>query len=173
MHEPTVTPTSVGVRYGFIAGFSLIIVSLIFMLLERSTNSTLAQVLSFLILGGGIVAAYLYFKEHNHSYMSYGQGLGIGAILGSIAGVLGGVFSAIYTTFIDNTILEKAMEMEVQKMEERGLSDEQIEKAVEVAQMFSGPLAMIILSILLYTIGAFFLSLIIAAIMKRNRPEFE
>jgi hypothetical protein len=168
----TPSPAAVGLRYGLIIGFILVLYSLLLYLTELNENTVLSW-LGGIILFAGIVLAYKQFRQENMGFMSYGQGLGIGTVLGAVVGLLSGIFIAVYTKFIDPTIMQKAMDKQVEQMESRGLSDAQIEQSLEYANMFSGPVAMILMSILVYLIGAFFLSLIIAAIMKRSRPEFE
>lgn len=173
MNEQTNTkPTSVGLRYGFITGFLLIIFSLVLYLADLSENRALT-LSGWLIVVAGLVLAMKAFRQENNGFMEYGQGLGIGTIVGALAGVLAGIFGAIYTSYIDPSIVQKALDKQVMQMEDQGMSQAQIDKAIEYGNMFSGPVAIVIFSIVLYAIGAFILSLIIAAIMKRSRPEFE
>ncbi|WP_205500655.1 DUF4199 domain-containing protein [Rufibacter psychrotolerans] len=172
MNEQTVTPTSAGLRYGLITGFILIIYSLVLYLTELNENTWLSA-LGFLILVGGLFFAFKYFKADHAGFMSYGQGLGTGTILGAVVGVLVGIFSAVYINLIDPSIMQKQIDLQVEQMENRGLSDEQIEQSLEMVNTFSGPVPTVLMSILLYALGAFLLSLVIAAIMKRSRPEFE
>ena len=55
----------------------------------------------------------------------------------------------------------------------QGLPDEQIDAGMAMAENFQGPLTMILGGTVLTLIVGFILSLIIAAIMKNSRPEFE
>ena len=58
-------------------------------------------------------------------------------------------------------------------MLEQGLSDEQIDSAMAIAENFQGPVTMILGATVVTLIIGFLLSLVLSAIMKNARPEFE
>ncbi|WP_133272078.1 DUF4199 domain-containing protein [Hymenobacter radiodurans] len=168
-----VSTTSVGLRYGLLTGIVSIIYSFILLAANLQQNSALA-LLSFVILIVGIILAHKTYKESNNGFMSYGQGLGIGALVGLVTGLLGGVFNYIYTTFIDPSAAQRAMEQARAKLEESGsMSDAQIDQTVQMSQRFSSGPVGIVVALISFAIAGFLLSLIIAAITKHNRPEFE
>lgn len=168
----SVTPSSVGIRYGLLTGVVSVILSLI--LYVSGLEQSPARWLSFLVLGGGIFLAHKFFKEHNAGFMSYGQGLSIGATLSGIAGVLGAIFTYLYINFIDTEFIGRAMEKARADMEARGnLTDEQIEQGLTMTARFMTPGLLFIGAILGTLFFGFLLSLLIAAITKNPRPEFE
>lgn len=166
-----ISPSSVALRYGLITGFVSIIYALILYITKSNTNTTLSW-LGMIIPIVGIWLALDAFKKENGGFMSYGQGLGIGTLLTTISGVLGGIFTYVYVSFIDTTVLTRMREMQVLEMEKKGLSDTQIEDAMSMAESFSGPGMMLVMSILFGALMGFLISLIISAIKKNNRPEF-
>jgi len=168
----TTSPSSVAIRFGLIIGFVSIIYSLILFVTETNTNTTLSW-LGMIIPIVGIVLAYKAFKNENDGYMSYGQGLGIGTLLSAISGILSGLFTYVYVSFIDPTVLSRMREMQVLELEKKGMSDEQIEQAQGMVEKFSGPGMMLVFAIIGGIVIGFIISLIVAAIMKNNRPEFE
>ncbi|RNI30330.1 DUF4199 domain-containing protein [Rufibacter immobilis] len=172
MNERTVTPGSVGVRYGIITGFISIIFSLILYVTGLHTNKAVTYI-GMIIPIAGIVLAYNYFKKENNGYMSYGQGLGIGTLLATVSGVLSSIFAYIYLKFIDPNIIEQIRNSSIEEMERNGMSDEQIEAATSMTEKFTTPEMMFIFGLIGAVFLGFIFSLIIAAIMKRNRPEFE
>jgi hypothetical protein len=153
-------------------GLLSIIISLV--LFMTSLDQSPAKWLSIVVLIGGIVMAHSFFKRSNGGFMSYGQGLSIGSIISVIVGVLSGIFSYIYMTFVDTDFMARTMEKARADMEAKGnMTDEQIDQAMAMSQKFtSGPL-MIVFAILGTLIMGFILSLIISAITKNTRPEFE
>jgi len=169
-NQPSVT--AVALKYGLITALVGIVYSLVLNVLDLSTNQWLTS-LSYLILIAGLVLAMRDFKSNNYGYMSYGQGLGIGSLLSAIFGLLSGIFSWIYTTYIDPEFMGRMQEVQRTKMLEQGLSDEQIDAALGMAAKFQNPLTMIFGSMAVFLIIGFILSLIIAAIIKNKRPEFE
>jgi len=170
---PTVvTTTSVGMRYGLLTGIASIIFSLV--LYMSNTEDGPARWLSFVILGVGIVLAHKFYKQHNAGFMSYGQGLGIGATLSGIVGVLSAIFTFIYVNYIDTEFMNRAMEKARASMEARGsLTEEQIEQGMAMTTKFMTPTFLFLGGVLGTLFFGFLLSLLIAAITKNNRPEFE
>lgn len=170
----SVTTTSAGLRYGVIIGIVSVIYSFVLMItnMEQQTG---AGIITFAILIAGIVLAHKYYKQHNAGFMSYGQGLGIATVVGAVSGLLGGIFRYVYITFIDPQYMENMMNTIRAKFEADGkMSDEQIDQAMQMTQKFSGtgPVS-IVFAVLGTAFFAFLLALIISAITKRNRPEFE
>jgi hypothetical protein len=174
--ESTPTPvstTSVAVRYGLLTGVVSVIYAFILLAANLEQNTALS-LLSLVILIGGIFLAHKNYKDNNGGFMSYGQGLGIGTLVSLIAGLLGSIFRYVYMSFIDPSAAQRAIDQARAKLEEAGtMSDAQIDQAIQMSQRFSsGPMG-VVFGIIMSVIVGFLLSLIIAAITKHNRPEFE
>ena len=175
-HDTTTHPTaptvwSKGSKGGLITGAVLVVFSLIMFLIGEGNNQWLKGLFTFFSLVIGIVLTHRAFKDENGSYMTYGQGLGLGSVLGLITGVLVGIFTFIYLSFVDSSVLQESFDEIRIQYEEAGMSDAQIDQAMEMAEKFSSPgilLVTMIISVLFY---AFFLSLIISAFTKNNNPE--
>ncbi|WP_187264308.1 DUF4199 domain-containing protein [Pontibacter beigongshangensis] len=172
MTEKQPTVASVAIKYGIAGGVIAVLYSAILMIFGESTNKWLGF-LSYLILVGAIVIAMQQFKRENEGYMSYGQGLGLGTLVATIMGLLSGIFMVIYTTFIDPDHFATIMDQQRMELEERGMSDEQIDSALAIGESMSGPFTTLIMSIVGFALIGLLLSLVISAIMKKNRPQFE
>ena len=170
--QPQPSVTSVAVKYGLLTALVGVVYSLIIMVADLGDNRILSS-LAYLILIGGIVVAMKQYKAANFGYMSYGQGLGIGAIVSVIFGLLSGLFTWLYTEFVDTEYMARMMEKQREQMIQQGLSDEQIDAGMKMAENFQGPVTMILGAGVITLIIGFILSLIISAIMKNSRPEFE
>ncbi|QCR23212.1 DUF4199 domain-containing protein [Pontibacter sp. SGAir0037] len=168
--QPSVS--SVALKYGLIFGLISVVYSLILMLADLGTNKWLGG-LGYIILIVAIVVAIKEFKQRSGGFMSYGQGLGIGTLISAVVGLLGGIFMWAYTSFVDTNYMSNMMEQQRIELENRGMSDEQIDAALEMGQKFQGPLITIFAALIGYVIIGFIISLIISAIMKNTRPEFE
>jgi membrane glycosyltransferase len=163
---------SVAIRYGLLTGFVTVIYSFILFVGNLSENKILSS-LSYVILIVGIILAHKHFKKENGGYMSFGQGLGIGTLLSVILGLMSGIFMYIYIKFIDSSFLERMREMQVAELEKRNMSDEQIEQAMAITDKMMGPEMMVVWAIVATLVMGFLLSLIISAITKHTRPDYE
>jgi hypothetical protein len=168
----TATPKSVGLRYGLLVGLVTTIIS--FGLNAAGMENSPAKYLSSLVLIVGIVLAQRFYKANNAGFMSYGEGMSIGNILSLIAGLIGAVFSYIYINFIDNSMVARILEKTRSDMEAKGnMSDEQIDQAMSWTAKFMEPGYMAIMIIVMTMIAGLITSLIVSAILKHTRPEFE
>lgn len=167
-----VTTSSTAMRYGLIVGLISVIYSMLLMLTDNGMNRWLSSI-SYLFLIAGMVMAFKYFKQHNGGFMRYGQGLGIGTLMSLVAGLLTSVVMYVYVKFIDGSIMEKTMEMQRIEMEKRGMSEAEIDQAMEMASKFAGPEMILIGGTIGFVFMGFIIALIVSAIMKHNRPEFE
>lgn len=170
--QPQASVSSVAIKYGLLSGLIGVVYSLIIMVADLGDNRLLSS-LAYLILIGGIILAMKQYKALNLGYMSYGQGLGIGSLVSVIFGLFTGLFTWIYTSFVDTEYMARVMEKQREQMITQGYSDEQIDAGMKVAENFQGPVMMILGTAVITLIVGFILSLIISAIMKNSRPEFE
>ncbi|MDN5215857.1 DUF4199 domain-containing protein [Fulvivirgaceae bacterium BMA12] len=169
--KPTVFQT--GLKYGLILALINIGVSLITNLAGQGANQWLAFFIIVIFFAIVCFMAHKAFKDNGDGFMSYGQGLGIGAVMGLVAGLLSSIFSAIYVSYIDNSAMEEATQKQIEKMEERGMSDAQIDQAVEMMSMFQTPVMIVGFGLLYIFILGFIISLIVSAITKNSNPEAE
>ena len=170
---PAVSTSSVAIRYGLLTG----LVSVIYMFLTFATGQVSNQAMQWagiLIPIGGIYLAHSAFKKMNDGYMTYGQGLGIGVLLSVVSGIIGVVFNYLYKAFIDPDLQAQIVEGVRAKMEAAGnMSDAQIDQAVSMTTKFStGPISIAIGLVASVLLGLI-VSLVVAAITKNPKPEFE
>ncbi len=168
----TTTPSTarVALKAGVITGLAIVVYSVILNLVGVSQSSPLHYV-SFLLLIGGLVYGMRDFKEQNGGYMSYGQGLGVGSLTSAVAGLLSTLFNTFYVKVVDPSLLQRTMDEQRVQMEDRGMSDAQIEQAISIAERMSS-FSFLFGTLVVLFIG-FILSLVIAAIMKRDQDVLD
>jgi hypothetical protein len=105
-------------------------------------------------------------------FITYGQGLGVGTLIGVFAGILFAFFTYVYIKFIDTSFIEKQLEIVQSKLLTQGMSEDEVEKATEFSKKFMTPGVMFISSIFSYGLVAFIISLITAAILKKEKDPF-
>lgn len=170
--QPSPSTSAVGIRYGLIVGLVSCIIT--FALYVTGQEQGPLRWLSTLVLVGGLVIAMRYFKQANGGYMSYGQGLGIGTLVSAVSGVLTAIFVYIYMSFIDPTAIERMMDKARSDMEARGgMSDEQIDQGMAMAGKFMSAPALTVSVLVGSIIIGFLISLVVSAILKHTKPEFE
>lgn len=83
--------------------------------------------------------------------------------------MLGAIVSFVYFALVNPQFSDVLYQMQVTKMEEKGLSSTQIEQAEKIMRIFLSPIVLAISGIIQSMIGGVILSLIIA-IFFRNPP---
>lgn len=170
--EEKASTARVALKYGVLGAVVIMVYTTIINISGFSQNKLL-QIVSFAFMIIAIVLAMQDFREQNKGYMSYGEGLGLGSLLSAVMGFLGSMFSMFYMRFIDPTIMTQGIDKVRADMEARGMDDAQIDQAMELSQKFMSPGIMFAMGILGYILMGFVLSLILSAILRREKPVFE
>lgn len=167
-----VTPSTVGLRYGLIAGLVSIIIS--FLLNISHLEQSPAKWLTVVVLVGGIMLAQRQFRRANGEFMSYGEGLTVGVVVAAVAAVLSAIFSYVYVTFIDPEMTTRIMDKARADMEAQGkMSDAQIDQAMSFTAMFVQGPALVGVALVGGVLMGLVIALITSAILKNTKPEFE
>jgi hypothetical protein len=170
--EEKVSSARIALKYGVLTSVVMMVITTIINVTGQSQNKWLTS-LSFLILIGGIVYAMKAFREENKGFMSYGEGLGLGSLVSAITGLLGSTFNMFYNKFIDPTIMTQALDKVRSDMEAKGMDDTQIDNAMKFSQMFMSPGVLFVIGVIGSLIMGFLLSLVISAILRRDKPVFD
>ena len=170
-NQPTVW--AVGAKGGLYTGLVFIIFGLIVFLGGFFGNQWLSNIFTLIAFSVGVYLTHNAYKEQGNGFMSYGQGLGLGAVVGLVSGILNAAFVTIYMGFIDPTLLQAQIQESIYQMEEQGLTDAQIEQAMQVSEMFTSPLAIFFLQIFSSLFFAFLVALVVSAFTKNTDPTAE
>lgn len=163
---------SVALKYGVINALLGIIFFVIIDFAGLTTNSAVGF-LGVLIAAVVMFFAHKEFIKYGDGYMNYGQGLGLGTLMCLFSSIISSIFTFIYVQYINTNYISNIREAQRIGMEERGMSDAQIEQAMKVSESFTGPVAMLIFGIVGGVFFGFIVALIVSAITKKSRPEFE
>ena len=173
--QSTVSMMPTAIRYGLIGSLILIISSLALNLLGMGAGSgstTISSIISLVVFGGVIYMALTKHRDEDlGGYMTYGRAIALGTLACLIMGIVGGIFSYIYVSFIDPSVMDLAWEQARAQYETMGMSDDEIENALEMAKKFSSGPMIAVFSIIGYVIMGFIASLIVGAVVKNNPPE--
>lgn len=171
--EQQTTTARTALKWGVISGVGSMIFTTIIYVTGQVTNPSLAW-MGTIIPILAMVMGMKEFRSQNGGFMSYGQGLGIGALLSGIGGFLAGVYNYIYNEFVDPTLRQQILDKTREDLENRGMDDTQIDAAIEMSSKFSTPGITFALGIFMAILLGFIVSLIVSAIMKKDKPlDFE
>ena len=137
--EAPVTVRNTGLRYGIILGLVSIAYFLLLVISGVNTTDGWGRWSSLLLNAGILALGQIYFRQNGDGYMSYGQGMSISFWTGALSSLILSVFTYVYIKFIDSDFLLMMEDIQRAAMEERGMSDEQIDQAMEMVSKFSTP----------------------------------
>ena len=164
------TPARIALKWGLFLGVALIIYSLFLYLTDNVGNSKLGWV-SFALSIVGLVLAMRDYRTLNGGFMTYGEGLTIGTLTAGVSGLLSSLFSVFYTTVVDTGVMTRMVEKTREQLEDSGVSDEQIDQQIKFVEMFQSPGLLFLFGVIGAIISGLLLSLIIAAIVRRNKAN--
>ncbi len=168
---PVVTTRSVGVRYGLIMAGISIAYFLTLALAGVDQTAGIARWASIIFYLAVIFLAHKNYKEQGDGFMAYGQGMGITFWLALVSSVIYSVFFYAYIKFIDSSFVETIKNNEIEKMQEKGMSDEQIDQAMGIASMFMTPEAMFGFGLVFGTIMIVCIGLVVTAFTQNKNPD--
>ena len=167
-----VTTRSVGIRYGLIMS----VLSIAFFVIMNVAGLDMQGPVGYLgwvITAVMLFLAHKYYKEQGDGFMSIGQGVGIGFWAGTVSSIISSIFTYVYIKFIDDGFLQMIKDKQIEGMQDRGMSDEQIEQAMEFASAFSSPEAILGFGIVFGILAAVIIGLLVSLITKNNNPDLE
>lgn len=137
--QPLVDVRSAGLRYGLLLGLVSAAYFVVLAISGVDTNQGWGRWSSTILSIALLVLAHIYYKDHNNGFMSYGQGVGISFWMGLVTGVIVSAFMLVYISYIDTDFMKNIEALQQQAMLDQGLSEEQIDQAMEIARKFTSP----------------------------------
>ncbi|MEJ1240708.1 DUF4199 domain-containing protein [Chryseolinea sp. T2] len=131
IENPSADKRSVGIKYGLISA----VIGIVFFLVLNFAGQNpyifkwgwTVSLTTTIIL---VVLAHKEYKEGNHGFMTYGEGIGIGFWYMLIGVGVGMLFNYVYATFIDPNLMTEFYEDQYSQMQQKGMGDDQIEMAL-------------------------------------------
>lgn len=177
-HNEDDSPWTIAMRYGGMIAAVMIVINLVQYLSGgsdpangQSTIAILTGFLSFVVWIGGVVLAVKAYREQLDGYLSFGEGFQVGFFTFLVISAISAVWSFLFYSFIATDFLEKTLEFMQYTLEDSGATDEAIDMMMGIYERVYNPLGLMLMSLLGGTIFGAIISLIIAAVMKKNRPE--
>lgn len=106
-------------------------------------------------------------EEAADKSLSYGKGVGTGALISLMSGLMSAVYNFIHFKFINTEFVDYQMELVRAKWEEAGMSATQMEQAEGITRAMMGPVAQAIWTPIMAVLIGTIVSLIVSAFLKR------
>lgn len=170
--EPRPSIWKIAFKYGLFIGLALVVYEMI--RFNSDLQGSLAfGVLDIAILIVGVVASHRAFKNAGGGYMSYGEGLGLGSAASGIGGALAAIYIFIYLKYVNQDAFSSIYEQQRALMQDEGAGKQELQIADQISSIVQSPTVMFIATLLSYLFIGFIISLIIAAITKKDNPAEE
>ncbi len=163
--------------WGLITGGMLILFSLFLYIFDLMGNKSMAYFSYLLIVLGLVLGTLQYRNKSLGGYISYGQSLASGVLIALFAGIISALFTFIFFTYVDPAAYQAIVNAQFEKvandLSAKGLTDEQIDNAIEMGKKFSSPLITTLSSMFMTPLVGTILMLIISIFIKKNNNSFE
>ncbi len=172
------SPAKAGLFLGLIFGLIMVLQTIIGYVMDINpvsypTYGLILNFLNFLILP--VILIYLgctNFKKMNGGFASFGECLKVGVTICVIAGLVAGVFTVIFNAIFPEYIEELMRKTRlIMLSDENNMTEEQVDMAIGVTRKFMSPFIAIPSTIAIYAFIGLLYSLIIGAIVKKDRNQ--
>jgi len=174
--ETTLTPkpnaTKVATKWALINAVTAIVITYIFqfMNIDQSSSVKYISYIPFIVF---LFLAQKEFRDELGGYISFGDAFSAGFRFSLFTGLILAVFIYLYLAILSPDVFAKALATsEAQMREKNNMSDEQIAKAMEIAHKW-GPIFGAFGAAIVYAICGAIISLIGAAIFKKERSPYD
>ncbi len=162
------------VKYGLISGVVGVLFNLVMYItgINRTGSMQMIQWLGLIIpITCMYFAIKTYKEEIGNGWITFGKAFNQAFMVGLIGGVIGSVYHFLYIKFIDPTFIDFQMNQQLEKMTDRGMSEEMIEQAMKQTAPFMTPPVQLGFAILFSLFFAAVLGLLLAGLMKKPNLE--
>jgi hypothetical protein len=108
-----------------------------------------------------------YHDEHQEGYATFGQAFGTAMLMVVVMSIVIALFFALYMGDVMSAAMNEAI---VQQFEESGMDDEEMEQAMAMTKMFSGPVFLTITGFIGSMFSGLLMALLAALLAKREPP---
>jgi len=168
-----------GLEYGLYFGLAVIASFVIIYALNIDPISnpiagTISSLFSYIVFPVTfIVLAINTFKKNNNGFISLGEAIKTGVTVAFIGAVIFGIFSVIFNMLFPEYMDEILNQTRRLMMKQNpSMTSEQLETAISMTKKFSSPVFSVPISIVMFSFIGLIYSLIIRAIVKKDKSVF-
>lgn len=160
-----ISPWPTGIKHGIIWGIISIIFSLALYIFGADLNSWVRYTVLIFVVGVFITSINAHKKNDLGGYINFGRAYAVGMIAILALAMVGILYLIVYLTFLQPDFVEIVLEKTKEAMEDRGSSEETIEKSVAMTKKFMSTPFMIMWSFVSYVLYGAIFGLIVAGII--------
>jgi Protein of unknown function (DUF4199) len=177
--EKSVSPAKSGTVFGVLFGVIMILEFVIMYVigmksLVNSSVGVIVNITNYLILPVAFIflGSDNYKKNINNGFISFSECLKIGVSIALIAAIIYATFSVVFN-FIFPEFVDEMIAMSREKMisENPEMSSEQLEMGLSMAKKFMNPFIVFPVTLVMFSLIGLIYSLIIGAIVKKEKPQ--
>ena len=173
----TASPTKPALQFGILFGVIMVLEFIIgyVMNIDPATNKSygiILNVLNYFILPILFISlACTAFKKMNGGFATFGQCLKVGVIICVIAALIYTLFFTIFTMIFPEFVPEMMEKIKSVTIEQKpDITQEELDMSLSIMEKFMNPLILIPATTAMFAFMGLIYSLIIGAIVKRDRP---
>ncbi|KHJ39216.1 hypothetical protein PBAC_05290 [Pedobacter glucosidilyticus] len=172
MKELEVRPTKTASYWALLAFVMIVILTYVFYFAEVDQKSALNYITYIPFIACLALAIKNHKEKELDGYISFGRAFNTGFRFSSLLSLMMGLFMLVYLKWLNPDVLELGLVEAENQMLDQGQSSKQIDAAMSIARSW-GPYLAAVTTAIMYTLTGAALSLVFAAIFKKEAPMFE
>ena len=173
-NTPATSPIQIGMLFGVIMVLEFVVLYILDIdPISSPMTGTIMNICNYLIFPVTLIYVVCNaYKKSNFGFISFGECLKKGVTVCLIAGLIYALFSVIFNYFFPEfveDILRKTRAVMLQKSPD--MTGEQLDMAMTWTKKFMSPMLMVPVTVLMYSFIGLIYSLIIGAIVKKDKPQ--
>jgi len=160
-------------NFGAIAGFAIIIVTVLLYFLNISQNLAVSVIVYAILIITIVVGTRFLRDKIQNGNITYGRALGSGTMISLFASVIIAFYMFVFLKFIDPGEIDKIFSLMEDKMYQQGLPQEQIDMAIEMSRKFTTPFTIALGTIFSYGLWGFLFSLVTSAFIHKKSNSYD
>jgi len=168
---PKQNATKVATKWALLYALTAIVITYAFQFLNVDQNSPIKYI-TYIPFIAFLMMAQKEYKDVLGGYISFGDAFSAGFRYSVFGGLVLAVFIYLYLSILSPQVLDKALEAQRTVMEEKGLTGDQVDKAMGIAKNW-GPLIGAFGAAVAYAIFGAIIALLGATIFKKERSPYD
>ena len=169
----------IAARYSIYAGLAILVLSAlhVFVFMYPNISWEMAEVAGYLTMILSMIFVFMgirYYRDHvNNGFLTFGQGLKLGALIVLVPAVTFGLFDILYTQVINPAWADEYFGYQIEKIKAStpaGQVEEKLSRLQKNRVMFSNPLFQFLLMAATVFIIGLIVTIISALTLRHHKP---